>query len=876
MSFEDCVNSATGDGHGSKGQGEEATRLWKERAAMYKRQGYQPHIAEVMAAEDVKVALKKQAGEIRHVYLSRIANMNMIRKATSDASDEAIKNFATRSMKILDMKSRRLKRHFDAKMSEYLATNYRDMLGRPTDPATMLDMVRELYGENTGNVNAKAMAEAVDYAKEDMRLMFNEAGGIIGKLENRGLKHVHNRIQVMNAGIGRLAKERGVSTARIKAEMAIPGDKGAAARQAVFENSFDQWFEDIGPKLDWTRIEDFLTGKPFQAEGGSAPDIETQRSLLKEMFDSIVYGDRAKDPSYGKNSGTALYRQHAKSRVLHFKSADDWIAYNKVYGTGDPHKSLMAEVHQLSKDIVAMREFGPNPDLGLDFQGQNILAEAKKRGLTPSSMESDINHAKRMMKIERGGNIPSGYWGAMRANFFSTTRKVLSANLLERAVVASLSDNAFIRGAVRSIGGNPNNALSNQVRIIAELAKSKALSTEEMMQWRWITDTHADPGVSAARFEAEMPAAEWSERFSTGVMRASGLTSVTDAGRFNATQIWAGQLGTQIGRKFEDIDPALLTRLKEVGVTEGDWIEFSRADLAFEPEKGVRFLNDLYWREATDLPDNVADDIFLKFGAAAETFVEEGVATQSLYARAMIDPAGTNLEPGSLIYELLKSGGMFKSFVMAVTANQFNTIKRLPTTEARVAHGAKVIAESTMIAALALQIGEIANGNDPMPMDTTDFWARAVMKGGGLAILGDLFATGETKWGGGFPGYIAGPMVQLTGDTWDLTVSNAVEAGRSILTGEEMKTGFAKEARRYVGRYAIPKDFVFLGPAVDRLLLDQFQMVLDPESINALEKASKLRENRNGNGSWWMPGSPVPNRAPNLVPEFNPENFFQP
>lgn len=885
MSFDDCIAAARAEirqwanpGSSAKGtavtkdMADEAENYWRKKREEYIAAGDRWHIAEAKAEMDAKDFIMQMAAKNRHAALMTLATTSRMKAATKAASNDAITNYATRFMTVLDMKARALKRRFDSKMTEYLQENYRDILGRNTDQATLMDIVRERHGESTGNLQAKAIAEAIGYAYEDMRLQFNEAGGMIGKLDNWGIPHSHNRTQIMNAGIRRLAQERGVSTAKIKLEMAKPTRKGESIRNEVFARSFPQWFDDIHDRIDWTHMTDYDTGRPFQGAGESPPPLDVQEAFLRTIFDRIIYGDRATNPSYGQGGGGALYKEMSKQRVLHFKSADDWIAYNKEYGSGDPHKSIIAHAHRMAKDIVAMQEFGPNPELGLEFQGQLIVQQAKERGLSPQTMEKNIEHSRRMMRIERGGRKPEGYSGTMSANFFSNVRTVLSGNLLERASIASLSDNAFIRGVARSIGANPNNALSNQVRIISELAKSKQLSTEEMLQWGWIADTHADPGVAAARFEAEMPSAEWAERFSTGVMRLSGLTSMTDGGRFNLYQTWSGRLATQMGRKFNDIDPEVLTRLKEVGITASDWDHFSRADLAFEAGNGAKFLNALYWREATDLPAKQADDIYLKFGAAAETVIEEGVPTQSLYMRAIIDPAGRDLAPGSLIYELMKSGGMFKSFVMAVTTNQFNVMRRMPTGKARGAHAMKVVFEATISAAVAMQIIEIAKGNDPMPMDNVDFWGKAVMKGGGLAILGDIIVAGETKWGGGVPSYLAGPMVQLGADTWRLSGSNLIEVGRAVLAGEEIDTGFAKELRRYTGRYLIPKDLVYLGPTVDRLLLDQAQMFFDPDSITAIERASTLRQNRDRNASWWMPGSPMPSRAPRL----DPSVFFQP
>lgn len=55
-----------------------------------------------------------------------------------------------------------------------------------------------------------------------------------------------------------------------------------------------------------------------------------------------------------------------------------------------------------------------------------------------------------------------------------------------------------------------------------------------------------------------------------------------------------------------------------------------------------------------------------------------------------------------------------------------------------------------------------------------------------------------------------------------------------------------------------------IGPAMDRLLWDQLQMLLDPEATNDLAKAAKKKAKDYGGGTAWMPGSLVPDRLPNL------------
>jgi len=859
MSFEDCIAEVRQDDTVSKDMVDDAERVWNEKRAEYRSRGEDELTADRLAEQDVMDFLKAEAASQRHRKMMTLANNQKILDATADASDENLQGFATHSLKYLDLKARRLEKYFRNEIGRYLDANYRNVFSQQVGADVQPKIIAEMMGEATDDEAAKAMASTLKSAFERMRVMANRAGAVIPKLDDWAVPHMHNRWQVMYAGIERIAKERGVSPRQVEAQMAISRNM----RQQVFSRSFDQWFDDVAPRLDWTRIIDHETWLPFQ-RGEFQPDVEAQRRFLKSIFDEIVYGPNSAKAEYSGGRGTALWRRHGQRRVLHFKDSENWLTYNKKYGSGDIHQTLISHVQTMARDIVHMQEFGPNPTIGADFQGQAIIAEARKRGLNVDELTPNLQHAEKMFRIERGGRLPNGYWKTLSANFFSTARRVTYGNMLELASVASLSDNAFIRGMARSIGADPNKALAQNVMNMVELAKSRSPTSPTMRHWRWITDTHNDPGASAARFEAEIGASEWAEKFSTSVMRLSGLTGMTDSGKFTAQVTWAAQLSTQMGRRFEDIDPQILTRLQEAGVTASDWAHFSRADTAFTPEPGVHFLHDIYWREATDLPAEQADEIALKFGAAAEMAIEEAVPTQNLYMRAIIDPVGVDLEPGSLTYELLKSAGMFKSFPLSVTGNQYGVLSRLPSGASRWNHGLKVFLEATITGAISLQLGEVSRGNDPRPMDDPRFWSAAVLKGGGLAIIGDLIVAGETTWQGGLASYFAGPMVQLAQDTTNLTLSNMVEVGRAVMAGEEIDTNLVPELRDYIGRYLIPKDMMYFGPAIDRMLLDQAQIMLDPESADAILAKATKKENLYGNGAWWMPGSPSPDRAPSF------------
>lgn len=816
MSFWNCVDDAMNDDEvrASRQFGEEAQRMWREKSDQYERYGYARDTAEGLAAEDVKAYFKRKAGEDRHVYISKIASL---RKMKAEVDNAATPNMRTK-VENIDYKHRALLRRFNGMLGEFLKEHSRDIAGRVKNPAGLRDIVRELHGEASGNASARALAQSVRNALEDMRIMFNDAGGLIGKLDNWGLPHIHNR-------------------------------------QAVTRAGFNKWFENIHERIDWTRMDDYLTGKPFQREGGPPPPLEVQQRIMKEIYDNIAFGKGSREVVYGRPKGQAMYKKHSEERILHFKTADDWMEYNRLFGSGDPFKSLMNHTHRMARDIVMMREFGPNPGLGAEYYQQLWLNKTRDTAQFTNAT-GDTNRGLRMFKVLSGSPMADSAMQDWIATFMSSTRHVMTSAFLDRAVIASMSDMNTMRLAAQSMGMNPGNLIGKQIGAL------QSLSREELLRAGWVADTMSDAGTALARFQQEVAPADVAERLSSASMRAQGLSQWTDRARATFYQEFSGLLASQAGRTINDVDEPLRSLLRKHGVSEDDWRAFTDPETFFRADNGATFAMPLYWREATSLDRKRADEIFFKIQGIAEEQMEIAVPTQSILARSFVDPAAYDMPPGSIGYEVIKSGLMFKSFAMTFTLNQYRQLMAQPTIPGRIGYAFNLAAGATVMGALALQINDVLLGRDPQnmsPMDHPMFWARAAMKGGAFGIIGDIVSTGQASWGGGFASYVAGPAPQAVGDVWNLTFKNAYE----FATGAD--THFAEDVARFGKRYTPMGQTPVIGPALDRLFWDQLQLWLDPDSANALAKATKKTDNLYGRGTWWQPGDPLPSRGPDLL-----------
>ena len=822
MSFFDCLADAIDEGSADRERGVRAQAMWKEISDQYERQGYSRHNAEALAGEDVKEAFKREFGEKRHAYLSQMEFIRRSNVEIDSASLADLRHIHTRSVEKMDYESRALVRRFNGLIGDFLQKHHVDTFGRMKDPTGASDFLKEFFERGSGSADAVALSDAVKSATEQMRLMFNEAGGNVGKLDD-WFPQRHNTYEMRKAG-------------------------------------FKPWVDSIKDRINWSKMEDHLTGRPFQVEGGPPPSEASQMRLLQEIYDNAVFGKASKDAKYGFKDGTSLKNRYAKERVIHFNSSQDWIDYNAVFGSGTPFSALTYHVTKMAQDIATIKAFGGAPDVGMKYRADRAANRLRTMGEIDLAhkVEGNADHAEKMMRLFRGPQAPKGPMAAHMARFFSTVRTGASSAFLDRAMISSISDANTMRLAATTMGINPTNVVSTYVDNISRMIKDGSLSPKELLQEQWVMDTMADPGSTLSRFQSEIPAMEIAERLSSASMKVQGLAQHTDAMK-HAVQynVWA-KFANEAGNRLNDVDPQLRDLMKKYGITDQDWADFTTSGGRDVKESGAEFLGPLYWREFTDLDARRADEVFLKMQGFLEQQTEYAVPTKSLYGNAVIDPVAYGATPGSFPYESGKSFGMFKSFVSTFTVHQTRRIAAQPTIGGKAGYFANLVGGATVLGAVSLQISEILKGNDPEDMTSPEFWGRAAMKGGGFGIVGDIVSTGEASWGGGFGSYLAGPMAQIGQDAWGLSIGNAFE----LATGQDTK--FGKEAARAVKRYMPMGQTPIIGPAFDRLIADQIQNLLDPNSASDFQKKAQSQQSRSGSGQWWMPGSPVPTRKPDF------------
>lgn len=822
-SIYDCIQRAVDAKELNPVQGQQAQSRYQQLVARYEEIMPLP-TAQARAAADLKEATRKAARARTHAVLNQLQAMRRLKHAIETAPDPAtaIRNlleysegsgFTGESVRSL---SEALTTSINHGLRDVLDKTGLNLVGNSRDRVLLDQLIDELHGDDTGNATAKGLADAVRYQQRRMRQMFNAHGGNIGELSDYGIPHSHS-IEEMRA-------------------------KG-----------FDAWAAEIEQRLAWDKIDDVTTGKPFSSAPDAVPPRSASERFLRDVYDGLTTrGWDERNPTMTPG-GKALYNQRAEHRVLHFRSGKDWRAYNKVFGASDPFSAMMNGLHGIAHDVAMMRVLGPNPRAGLEFAIQT--AQKRAAGLKIAKLEDRVTKqaglARAMFAHQSGdANLPENIaW----ARFFSGTRAFLTSVQLGGAVLSSFLDMATIGVAAKVMGLRPQNIAANTMRLVISQATRQTAA-----RMGYVAEALADAGGGSARYFGQLLGSGITNRMSGFTLRASGLSFITDMRRIAFQMEFAGHLADQADRAFADLDAPTRKLFEDRGIKASDWDALRDPATRFTAPNGADFISPFHWLETqTAMPRAEAEGLAMRLQMAVREQLELAIPSASLEGRARLQGTAA---PGTFAGELLRSSMSYKSFSLSLMLGQYRRFQALPSPMSKAAYAASISTMLLMTGALAVQLKELAKGNDPRPMTDGKFWMAALFQGGGLGIFGDFFAAEQSRVGGGIAETLAGPVVGLAGDVLKPIASNVTRAvqGQDMLLGRD----FASLVRRDT---PVLSSLFYARLAYDRMVADQVQAFLDPDAERQWHLQEKKRQRDYGTQTWWDRGEFTPSRAPDLA-----------
>ncbi|MFK8864344.1 hypothetical protein ACJBLD_12015 [Acinetobacter nosocomialis] len=750
-----------------------------------------------IAAQDIL----KQSQNIAALDHGKLSSMEVIDRMVAAHGDMS-------GIQSIDSKARGIAAIYRGDLVDFY-TNIKGGLGIFTDQELVQKIVRERFGENTGDALAKKISDKMGNVFETMRERFNRNGGDIGKLDNWGLPQTHNLEKIAKAG-----KEAWVN----KAESLID------TRQYVHENG------------------DYYSQQEI-------------RSLLEYTYDTLS-SDGANKIEVGRQAtggGTSkVTNRHSESRVLHFKDAESWLEYQSDFGGMQFVDLVESHINGLSKDIAMVENLGSNPKTALKILMDAAAKKDWENGIEVNKTNNSRKRAQTMFDEFSGGNSPQSQ---VLANLGLAYRSMNVASMLGGTTIASLADQATIAKtasvhnvAYRKAFGGLLEQLNHVNKADRELAHSLGLATEEMLGSiaRW-----SDDGLTSTYGKSEK-LARISSGVATQVMRISLLNALTSASKVGFTKLLMEKYGRLSRSKaWNDLDVQDRELLSNTGLDERAWQVFQLAEPIVD-RKGNQLMSA---RSIYEIPD----EKLAAFGDPKQ--VKDQVASQ-LQAHLLDEQGMAVIEAGlrertwmtvgakgTITGEVFKGLTQFKSFSASFLMRQGSRMVAQDGLKGKAAYGVPLFVTMTLLGGLVVQLRELLNGNDPQtiydsndPKKAGSFFMRSVVAGGGLPVLGDILVAGTDTSGRDANSFVSGPLGSDFSAALGLTVGNLTQYN------EGKDTNFGNEAFKFVKSKIPAQNLWYTKAAINRMVFDEMQDAVAP---GYREKALRKAERQQDRERFW-------------------------
>lgn len=745
-----------------------------------------------IAAQDIL----KQSQNIAALDHGKLSSMEVIDRMVAAHGDMS-------GIQSIDSKARGIAAIYRGELVDFY-TNIKGGLGIFTDQELVHKIVRERFGDNTGDPLAKKISDKMGDVFEAMRDRFNRNGGDIGKLDNWGLPQTHNLEKIAKAG-----KEAWVS----KAESLID------TRQYVHENG------------------DYYSQQEI-------------RSLLEYTYDTLS-SDGANKIEVGRQAAGAgtskVTNKHGESRVLHFKDADAWLEYQSEFGGMQFVDLVEAHVNGLSKDIAMVENLGSNPKTALKILMDAAANKDWEKGIEDNKTKSSRKRAQVMFDEFSGGNSPQSQ---VLANLGLAYRSMNVASMLGGTTIASIADQATIAKTAsvhdvsyRKAFGELIGQLNPANKADRELAHSLGLATDEMLGSiaRW-----SDDGLTATYGKSEK-LARISSGVATQVMRVSFLNALTSASKVGFTKLLMEKYGRLSRSKaWNDLDIQDRELLSNTGLDERAWQVFQLAEPVVD-RKGNQLMSA---RSIYEIPD----EKLAAFGDPKQ--VKDQVASQ-LQAHLLDEQGMAVIEAGlrertwmqvgakgTITGEVTKGLMQFKSFSASFLMRQGSRTMAQEGLKGKAAYAIPLAVTMTLLGGLVVQLRELLNGNDPQtiydssdPKKASSFFMRSLVAGGGLPVLGDILVAGTDTSGRDANSFVSGPLGSDFTSLLGLTIGNLTQYN------EGKDTNFGNEAFKFVKGKIPAQNLWYTKAAINRMFFDEIQDTIAPGyREKALRKAERTQD----------------------------------
>ena len=708
--------------------------------------------------------------------------MNAVRRLLADNLD------GKGNVRSLEQRRNGIARYYNGKIEPVVRAT-QQYLGFWTNKAAVRDVLRELYGQDSGNPAARAAAKAwSDNVAEPLRQQFNAAGGAVRKLRNWAIPQSHSQFKVARAGL-------------------------------------DAWTADVLPRLDREAY--------VNADGSLMNDAQVTE-VLKHSYDSIsTDGANQIQPGVRQGAG-AIKNRGQDERVLHFADADAYMDYQAKYGERSLLETMTGHIQGMAKQIATLETFGPNGEAGFQqLRDAAFQADKLARRTESDKLDGQLATLDTQFMLSSGKMGPMG--NPKLAHRFDVAKMMMVLPKLGSATLSAITDGANMRAVARAWNIPAFRMWQASLKAwgsadFRQMMRAQGVGVEAV--------THAISRYGEETFGHGMPSAVANTLF-----RVSGLNFLDNVRRTGAGAMLMAKLGDLVSahETLDSMSPHDRALLESRGITGSTWNIWRRAEL----------------HDGMLIPDAISRIDGLSAGARRDAlqhlvgtvFMDEGTVVPMMkdWARGSTQSVLGAAKRGTWGGELVNSILQFKSFPIAMMSNHWQRLQSMPTPAGKALYAAELIASTTILGALSVQLKSLASGNNPQDMTDPKFAARAWIQGGSTGLLGDIVGNPIISPYKEHLTDMLGPVVSTASELYDIG-----RAGKEAITDPTKRNQFGDAVVR-TGKQLTPfANLWYTKQVTDHLI---FQRLQDYYSPGYAQRSMDRGKKNFGTTPWWKPST---------------------
>lgn len=590
-------------------------------------------------------------------------------------------------------------------------------VGRELFELSRADVGQTHQTGRTGNASALQAAQIINKYQALAKYSLNRAGAWIGDYSGYITKTTHDAGKMWQAG-------------------------------------YERWRNDTLPKLDHDRT--FL-----------GLDTDGVEKFMKSVWDGLTTGIHGPGPGMKDAAFTGpgnLAKRLSEERVLHFADADTWMDYNKQYGTGRWYEQIEGNLIKAGREFALLDRWGTNPRAEYE---NDIARTARKFRDTDNRAAAALNASKEKLMHEFGylDGTAERPWNAQASELFRGLRNIQTMAHLG-SVNFTHGFGAFVTKA-GELKYHGVGLLERYWNTLSSFWNGPRGRGEEMRHAYDLLGSGYDGQHLhyLSQFSLDDSGPGMLARGAALTMRATGLTYVLNAQKAGTRAVMARSLGKLVDHEYGDLPATVQRDFHQYGISPMEWDAIRSAPDHTQVSGRTWLTPDASLRagpiEAADGSDLYTDkmrrETALKLHVLYNDAADKGIIQPGIAEKTLL--GGT--QPGTITGELVRAATQFKLWPIAATRQVLGREwygRPDASTASRLGGVMSVVIASTVLGYLRDTTRDLMNGREPANPTNPSVLAHALIAGGGMGILADLFFGELPKTAQSMASTLGGPL----------------------------------------------------------------------------------------------------------------------